>query len=254
MIFDWVSNSKRIDASQRLSSGDRWERKHSYQQQECYIRYLQELGATPEEMRRKWENVMGRTDPEFRLIGPYGRQEEFRALLAQSISLPREFTQAKSTPIAITREEIDRINGLQCPRWFRKYVFLILGYYKFEKAYSPTAFFPAEVSGWAYEQARKGESVAQQRLHRSSVWPWNRRCGSPIGVASVSGKVALGIRWASEKPAEEAFSFIDPNELIGHFGLISPWTAKCERCGREFRMADKQKVRLCPKCYNDRFR
>lgn len=254
MIFDWASNSEKIDQTGRLSASDKWERKHSYQQQECYVRHELEKGMDSSTIKTKWLLVMTKSDPDFRSLSVGGKSEEFRILLSKSIKLSKEFWEPKNKQIAITENELSYINALECPRWFRKYVLLILGYYKFEKAYFPTAFFPSEISGWAYEKAREGENIAQRRLYRATIWPDNKKCGNPIVLKPVSGKLALALKWASKGEESSAVSFLIPNDLLNHFDLVKTWTVKCERCGKEFVMAEKQKTRLCPKCYNDKFR
>jgi ssDNA-binding Zn-finger/Zn-ribbon topoisomerase 1 len=249
MIFDWIENSIIIDQKGVLSHEDKWDSKHSYQQQECYVRYLQEKGLTLSDIRKRWSAVMSASDRDFRSLGAYGREAAFAALALKATRLAKEFREPKTKRLSITERELGRINALDCPRWFRKYVFLVLGFYKFEKAYCPTAFFPSEVSGWAYEKAREGEPVAQRRLYRSSIWPFNKRCGNPIEVKAVSGKVALVMKWADRNDeGDAAFSFLTPNDLEKGFCLIGDWTRKCPICGESYKGDEQRKTDLCPRC------
>lgn len=248
MIFDWIENSIIIDQKGVLSHEDKWDKRHSYQQQESYVYYLQRQGVENSEIEKRWIAVMKKTDSDFKLLNAYDIAETFQTLLLRIIDLPKEFWERKDKNIVITADEISFINSLKRPKWFRKYVFLILGYYKFQKTYSPTVFFPSEISGWAYEEARKNENVAQHRLYKSVIWTDNKKCGSPIVVKAVSGKLSLVLQWVSKEEGTPIVSFLTPNDLLSRFDLIEQWMAQCEKCGQLFRASTKQKTNLCARC------
>lgn len=253
MIFDWIENSIIIDQKGVLSHEDKWDKRHFYQQQESYVYYLQQQGIPLEDIRKRWLRTMSKSDPDFRYLSEYGRQEEFETLLLKTADLSAEFTTKKERIIGLTKNEIAKINSLEAPRWFRKYVLLVLGWYKFEQSYWRMPYFPKEISSWAYEKAREGEGVSQERIHRNLIWNQNARCGHPIEIKPKSGKVALIIPWANPANAkmdakDQAGSFITPDDLEEFFGLVLPWTAICPRCGSEFEVSNKTKDVLCPAC------
>jgi hypothetical protein len=253
MIFDWIENSIVIDQKGILSHEDKWDKRHSYQQQESYVYYLQQQGMPMNEIRKKWLKIMLKSDQDFRYLTEYDREEEFETLFLKTTDLPAEFTTKKERIIELTKDEIAKIGSLEAPRWFRKYVLLILGWYKFEQSYWHTPYFPKEISSWAYEKAREGENVSQERIHRNLIWEQNARCGHPIKVKPQSGKVALIIPWAHVADAKTpiwklAGSFITPDDLTSFFDLVPPWTAICPKCGSEFEVSNKTKDALCPAC------
>jgi hypothetical protein len=258
MIFDWVKNSERVLMAGKLLSDDKWDRRHFYQQQECLVYFMivernkntsaEKPFTKIDHLEKTWESIMAKSDKDFRYLTPSARKSDFTTLMRRAYYLESEFTQKREKDIPITRSEINYINSLQAPRWFRKYVLLILAYYKFQKEYDRTAFIPKEISSWAYEQARSSERVAQNRIHKSNLWPQNAKCGKPIMVKPVSGKVGLVIEWASRDGLDAAFSFKTPDEVVTHFERIDSWMAVCPRCGSSFEASNKQKSDLCPEC------
>ena len=252
MIFDWIENSIIIDQRRTLSHDDKWDRLHFYQQQESYIYYLQREGLPVKDIRNRWIGIMSKSSGDFKYANELEREEEFETLLLRTADLSSEFTTPKDNIIEISQKELAFINALQAPRWFRKYVFLILGWYKFELSYRHIPYFPKEISSWAYEKSREGEPVSQERIHRNLIWGQNAKCGHPIKIKPKSGKVAVILDWADDQKqttaADWAISFVTPDDLEELFDRVIRWAVRCPRCGSEFEVSNKTKDFLCPAC------
>ena len=253
MIFDWMKNSESVMESKRFTLTDQWDAKHLYQQEQCLV-YLMQSKMTYKEAESEFEAILDKTDPNHRYLPSDAAKKDFRVLWETAPSLSTEFKLRRDDSIAITEGEMADINALTSPKWYRCFVLLILGYYKFHKHYFRSVYLSKETMAWAYYYSHlmAGCPADSNAMRSKFVWRENALCGKPLRVKPLSGKVGLMIDWAVlGKSDAPKLVFSDPKELIGHADAVLEWVAECPKCHRLMRMSRYLKSPYCVYCRNE---
>lgn len=250
MIFDWIKNSELALDLGRFPCKDQWEAKHLYQQERCLVYFLQSK-MPYEEAKAAFERVISNTDKTRKYLSRETNDRDFKTLWETAPSLSTEFKLRREDTIAITCDELKKINSLKSPKWYRCFVLLILGYYKFHRHYFRSVYLSKETMSWAYSVAHgmAGRQIEPSAMRASLVWRENAFCGKPLRVKPLSGKVGLMVEWAEEgSESPTAIAFSDPNDLAFCQDMVSEWVEECPKCHRRMRMSRYSKSPYCVYC------
>lgn len=259
MIFDWKENCQRMEAFGSYSADDRWERQQKRRQETCLVHYLISKngglarGYGPAfsqwlEFRRRAGEPMD--DPDYARI-------EFGLLVRSYRRLPTACRYSMGTgicrPFAITKGELAYINSLEAPADFRRYVLVLLSlkkYYESMGAKGLELQISPTVRAYAYETANPKGRYSEKSVYLSR---YNQSCGRPIRSKMRGSMAVADFPW-EEKGAPAADAVTVMKYPIARFyradlfGLVRPWSARCPRCGSEFRVSGYTKKGLCPRC------
>lgn len=241
MIFDWEENSKQVLKNGHYSQNDRWERRNEYEQQKRLIAYLLSCGKTKEEIKKIWLGI-----PSTFLecaIDYEDINEYFEKIFAFGENIKSQWASSLKE-FAIYQEEIDYINKTSHSYEFRKYLFMMLGLYKYYNLTYSQVSLPSRIRAFAFEMVCPGKSY---RRYSTTLIQQNLRCGRPI--SGKGGAKAYTIITFAKKEGKIKFKAETPYDVLEHLDLIEEPTEICPICGKRFTVNLKTKRECCEECW-----
>ena len=247
MIFDYKTNAKKILETEQYSQGDRFEVKKEYLQEIWLIAYLIDEGKSKDEIRKVWDKI-----PHIKYFVEEAFDHKELDGYFESLYLKGEETRKRKafkkdgTRVKyIYQEEIDAINKISRSIDFRKYLFMLLGVYKYYMALQGYCYLNADVRAFAFEAANAPKTYG---AYCDVLIKHNQESGLPITSQVIQQFHVSKLSFARYQ-GKIAFTYSDPNELKNHLDVIEEPKAICKVCGKEFVVNNKTKRDMCEECY-----
>ena len=162
----------------------------------------------------------------------------------------------KFNKIIIYQSELDYINSLPAPKWFREFLFLFLGHCKatgnYTYDYAPTKEYMRYLS----LKTKNRDAITMtiyNKLKEFNIW-------DQITVVTKSkGRyfepeddedVKFNFTFPISKKGKVAIEFERQIDLIQRLDLITN-LYKCEICGKEFEINNRTQRRICDECWKN---
>lgn len=219
------------------------------------IKYESE-GLSPKELKDKikslWEPIYNtRYDKEE--VDDYALyiNKHFNEVYNRGRNVSLEKTFAK---IIIYQSELDYINSVPAPKWFREFLFLFLGHCKATKSYiydyAPTKDYMRYLS----IKTKNRDAITMtiyDKLKKLGLWEevvviteTNKKYFKAEKDVDIKFKYSLPV----EPKGLVAFQFDRQIDLIKRLDVITN-IYKCDICGSEFEINNRTQRTICDKCY-----
>lgn len=202
-------------------------------------------------IRALWESITFPKEPYSNLstLEQCERNSLFERLYSKGIHLTSTLTFKRNFNIEhlIFQEEVDAINSLQCSYEFRKYLFILLGIYKFYVDVQGYCELNQQLRGYAFETANPPKKYGN---YTQSLILQNQKSGKPIQAKAIKTYLVTNLTFATTE-GTPILSYVDPSELTKYLYLIKPPVSICSKCGKEYIINPKTKRDLCDDCYKE---
>lgn len=160
----------------------------------------------------------------------------------------------KYYPITIYQEELDYINSLPAPKWFREFIFIFLGHCKTIGSFTCKAAPIAEYMRYLTLSTNNRDAISStiyDKLKTFGLWKETSRItttdgryGEPTQIINVSFDFCFPLF----DTKTTAFVFYRQIDLLKRLDLITN-TYICESCGEEFEIKNRTQRLICDECY-----
>lgn len=244
MILDWKYNSQKVFNNQRYFTT-----KLLCTEMASYIKFLFDLGYDYQEVFIKWKQIPNNLLDEPDDSNEVDWDNLFDKLLKRAAKIKFPNT------CGVTQQEIDFVNKLEAPLWYRKFVIIRLAY---TRGFGSDRYFYwknstrerlLQLIGFAhsFEDLDKKISQLDQLYKICEVY----HCQGMYGARLYNSYTC--VKMTCMDTDHEYVAVCDTiEEPKALFINIQPYVKKCITCGAEFEINSYTQRTECPVCYKKR--
>lgn len=244
MIFDWDKNAELVLKNKEYTD----QGKNEYLQQIQTCTFLLQRRLSKDIIFKTWRQIPNHFINEV-AADEYDIISYFNCIYKKAENNLSSYIkrQQRVKVLHIFQEEIDAINQMSADLSFRRYIFMLLGIFKFYFNYNGGhCYLDSKMRRYAFEQGNPGKTY---RSWSYSLMRKNFNCGSVVkSITTKKGAISEIIILRTE--GTTAIEYTTPDELIKHLNLIENRKITCTKCGKIFESySEKRKRDICDDCY-----